>query len=96
VCGCRHYSLAEAMSNIGGNGNPLPTPPSPGPISAGPPPVSVGGNDGGPPHQPGDGNGHPPADGTPHDPHDGSNHPIPISALTSDDLSALADYTGSG
>ena len=25
-----NYSLAEAMSNIGGSGNPLPTPPSPG------------------------------------------------------------------
>jgi hypothetical protein len=44
-----NYSLAEAMSNIGGSGNPLPTPPSPGPISAGSPPSSVGSSDGAPP-----------------------------------------------
>jgi hypothetical protein len=44
-----NYSLAEAMSNIGGSGNPLPAPPSPGPISAGPPPSSVGSSDGAPP-----------------------------------------------
>jgi ADP-ribosyltransferase exoenzyme len=42
------------------------------------------------PHQHGDG-------GAEHGgPVDGSHHPIPLSALTSDDLSALADYTGSG
>jgi hypothetical protein len=44
-----NYSLAEAMSNIGGSGNPLPTPPSPGPTSAGSPPSSVGSSDGAPP-----------------------------------------------
>jgi hypothetical protein len=43
-----NYSLAEAMSNIGGNGSPLPSPPSPGPISAGSPPSSVGGSDAAP------------------------------------------------
>jgi hypothetical protein len=50
----------------------------------------------GPPHLPGDDDGHPPADGTPHEPGDGNGHPMPMSALTSGDLSALADYTGSG
>jgi hypothetical protein len=44
-----NYSLAEAMSNIGGSGNPLATPPSPGPTSAGSPPSSVGSSDGAPP-----------------------------------------------
>jgi ADP-ribosyltransferase exoenzyme len=49
-----------------------------------------GPGDGGMPHQHGDG-------GAEHGgPVDGSHHPIPLSALTSDDLSALADYTGSG
>ncbi|HEY0226064.1 MAG TPA: NAD(+)--arginine ADP-ribosyltransferase, partial [Mycobacterium sp.] len=41
-----NYSLAEAQSNISGHGSPLPTPPMPGPISAGSPPSSVGADDG--------------------------------------------------
>src|ERR1700742_4358734 len=43
-----NYSLAEAQSNISGHGNPLPTPPLTGPISAGSPPSSVGAADGAP------------------------------------------------
>ena len=43
-----NYSLAEAQSNISGQGNPLPTPASTGPISAGAPPSSVGAGKGAP------------------------------------------------
>ncbi|WAC90950.1 NAD(+)--arginine ADP-ribosyltransferase Mav [Mycobacterium sp. Aquia_213] len=44
-----NYSLAEAMSNIGGNGGALPPPPLPGPISAGSAPSAVGSSDIAPP-----------------------------------------------
>jgi Tuberculosis necrotizing toxin len=45
-----NYSLAEAMSNVGGGGgDALPAPPPPGPISPGPAPSSVGSSDGAPP-----------------------------------------------
>ncbi|MEB3983659.1 NAD(+)--arginine ADP-ribosyltransferase [Mycobacterium sp. 663a-19] len=43
-----NYSLAEAQSDVSGHGNPLPAPPSTGPISAGSPPSSVGAGDGPP------------------------------------------------
>ncbi|MGH3966650.1 MAG: hypothetical protein ACRDTV_00620, partial [Mycobacterium sp.] len=37
-----NYSVAEAMSNVSGHGDPLPVPPSTGPVSAGSPPSAVG------------------------------------------------------
>lgn len=49
-----------------------------------------------PPHAPGAGNGHPPADGPPYEPGDGGNAPLPVNPLGLDDLSALGDYTGPG
>ena len=44
-----NYSLAEAMSNVGGAGGPLPMPSVTGPLSAGSPPSSVGTGTGAPP-----------------------------------------------
>ncbi|WP_297697699.1 ADP-ribosyltransferase [Mycobacterium sp.] len=78
--------------------------PQPGPPHAldGTPP---GSGDGGP-HGPGDGNPHARFDGDPNDPnghgpHDpspdnGSDHHLPLHPLNSDDLAALAHYTGPG
>lgn len=40
-----NYSLAEAMSDVGGRSNPLPVPPWTGPVSAGSPPSAVGTGD---------------------------------------------------
>ncbi|MEZ0349403.1 putative adhesin [Mycobacterium sp. pR1184] len=45
----RNYSLAEAMSNVGGGGSALPMPPLTGPISAARPPSAVGSSDSAPP-----------------------------------------------
>ncbi|WP_243393756.1 ADP-ribosyltransferase [Mycobacterium ahvazicum] len=44
-----NYSLAEAMSNVGGNGGTVPPPPSSGFISAGHLPSSLGNSDSAPP-----------------------------------------------
>jgi hypothetical protein len=44
-----NYSLAEAMSDVGGRAAPLPLPPSTGPASAGPPPSAVGSTGSAPP-----------------------------------------------
>jgi hypothetical protein len=44
-----NYSLAEAQSDVSGDGSPLPTPTTTGPVSAGSSPSSVGTGDGAPP-----------------------------------------------
>lgn len=64
-----------------------------------------GSGDGGP-HGPGDGGSHGPSYGDPNDPNvhgqhdpspdDGSDHHLPLHPLNSDDLAALAHYTGPG
>ncbi|WP_444850864.1 WXG100-like domain-containing protein, partial [Mycobacterium sp. Marseille-P9652] len=43
-----NYSLADAMSNVGGGGGPLPAPSVTGPLSAGSPPSAVGSGGGAP------------------------------------------------
>lgn len=60
----------------------------------------------GTPHSPGEGGPHDPSDGDPNDPSghgphdpspdDGGDHHLPLHALNSDDLAALAHYTGPG
>jgi hypothetical protein len=44
-----NYSLAEAISDVGGRAGPLPLPPSSAPMSAGSPPSAVGSGGGAPP-----------------------------------------------
>ncbi|OJZ76301.1 NAD(+)--arginine ADP-ribosyltransferase Mav [Mycobacterium paraffinicum] len=99
---------AETPPGLGGvphggepGGHP-PEMPGGGPQDGGPPP-----GDGGSTHPPGEGSPHPPdgasgphdGDGQgPHDqiPDDGGDHQLPLRQLDSDDLAALAHYTGPG